>query len=223
MAAKSMNAYSDNEGWVVERGGSIVEKQVQRGPASLNTWERLVYCLWVADYMMRNAGDFANAEVMYPDFQTDAKQLARQLSLPATCATFSLSRRKLQRKYFERFEAMCNEIRNAEPAGAPKGSLAATVENSGSGRSHAFLTQLQSQQSVLVCTHCGAWKESSGATALLLVLEGAKPDSPQVKQVSDGSFFAKHLKECGSQGGWVRRIRPDHPEWSTLDPKKREE
>lgn len=72
----------------------------------------------MTDYMMRNAGDFANAEVMYPDFQSDAEEFAKRLGLAVTHETFSLSRRKLQRQYFARFEAMCDEIKSAETISA---------------------------------------------------------------------------------------------------------
>jgi len=109
-----MNPHTKNQSWVVHRGGDVVEKKAQVGSASLSDWERLVYCLWVTDYMMRNAGDFANAEVMYPDFQSDAKEFAKRLGLAVTHEAFSLSRRKLQREYLDRFEAICDEIKGAE-------------------------------------------------------------------------------------------------------------
>ena len=107
-------AHTENQSWVVDRGGDVVEKKAQTGVASLSDWERLVYCLWVTDYMMRNAGDFLNAEVMYPDFQTDATRFSKSLGLATTHALFSLSQRKLQRDYFDRFEAVCDEIKKAE-------------------------------------------------------------------------------------------------------------
>ena len=126
-----MSAVSENESWVVDRGALVIEKRAKNGAASLNDWERLVYCLWLADYMMRNAGDFANAMDMCPDFQTDAKRFADQLSLPVTREAFSLSRRTLQREYFDRFEAICNEIRGAEPGAPPNGGPATLLGNSG--------------------------------------------------------------------------------------------
>ena len=110
-----MSSLSENESWVVDCGSIVIGKKVQSGEASLSNWERLVYCLWVADYMMRNAGDFANAVDMYPDFQTDAKRLAEELSLHVTGEAFSLSQPMLQREYFDRFEEICNEIRSAKP------------------------------------------------------------------------------------------------------------
>jgi hypothetical protein len=110
-----MNAHTENQTWVVQTGDRIIQKEAQAGAASLSDWERLVYCLWIADYMMRNAGDFANAQDMYPNFQSDAKQLADRLGLPATRDAFSLSQRKLQKEYFDRFERICDEIKSAEP------------------------------------------------------------------------------------------------------------
>ena len=68
--------------------------------------------------MMRNAGDFANAEDMYPTFRTDAARLAERLGLAVTRDTFSLSERKLQKEYLGRFERVVDEIKNAEPNAA---------------------------------------------------------------------------------------------------------
>lgn len=126
-----MSIVTENESWIVDRGALVIEKKAQSGSDSLNKWEGLVYCLWLADYMMRNAGDFANAVDMCPDFQKDAKRLAVRLSLPLTSEAFGLPRRKLQREYFERFEAMCNEIRSAEPP--PNGGPAERFGNSDVG------------------------------------------------------------------------------------------
>src|SRR3982751_2291259 len=106
--------HTENQTWVVERGGVVVEKKSQVGLAGLSDWERLLYCFWVTDYMMRNAGDFANAEVMYPDFQVDAARFAKSLGLATTYQTFSLSRRKLQREFLGRFESICEEIKRTE-------------------------------------------------------------------------------------------------------------
>jgi len=115
-----MSWRTENQSWVVKRGGDVVQKKAQGGLASLTDWERLVYCLWVADYMMRNGGDFANAPVMYPDFQKDAARFANNLGLAMTLEMFSLSLRKLEEEYFDRFEAVCAEIKQAE-GGAMRG------------------------------------------------------------------------------------------------------
>jgi hypothetical protein len=110
-----MGVVSENESWVVQRGHVVIKKMARTGKDSLNDWERLLYCFWTADYMMRNAGDFANATAMYRDFQTDAVQYAKKLGLAKTLETFLLSQKNLEREYFKRFEAICNEIKSADP------------------------------------------------------------------------------------------------------------
>ena len=112
-----MGTPTENETWIVERGGDVAEKKGRAGLASLSDWEQLVYCVWVADYMMRNAGDFANAEDLYPAFRSEATARARKLGLGFTESTFALPLDRLQEEYLDRFEAVCNEIRKAEAAG----------------------------------------------------------------------------------------------------------
>jgi hypothetical protein len=51
-----MTVQIDNETWVIEAGDAVIQKKARSGMGSLAPWERLVYCLWVADYGMRNAG-----------------------------------------------------------------------------------------------------------------------------------------------------------------------
>ena len=110
-----MTLPTDNETWVIEAGDRIIQKKARRGRASLSPWEKLVYCLWVADYGMRNAGDLDTAGDVYPDFRSEAKRLAKQLRLRLTHEAFSLSKSDLEREYLARFESICDEIRNAEP------------------------------------------------------------------------------------------------------------
>lgn len=116
-----MRANSPNETWVAERGRSVMAKQVQTGANSLTPWERLVHCLWVADYAMRNTGRLAIARGLYADFHLEARRIAQDLSLRLTHETFSLSKRVLEQEYFNRFEAICNELKRAEPDRAPTG------------------------------------------------------------------------------------------------------
>ncbi|WP_332770517.1 hypothetical protein [Phenylobacterium sp.] len=52
-----MREQHDNETWLIDTGHDVIEKKAATGPASLNPRERLIYCLWVADYGMKNAGD----------------------------------------------------------------------------------------------------------------------------------------------------------------------
>jgi hypothetical protein len=106
-----MTAPTENEDWIVERGGDVVEKKARSGLPSLDDLEHLVYCLWVADYMMRNAGDLANSEDMYPAFQNEAAIRARKLGLPLTAQAFSLPPEQFQAQFFDKFDAICNEIK----------------------------------------------------------------------------------------------------------------
>jgi uncharacterized protein YegJ (DUF2314 family) len=105
----------DNETWVVEEGDRIMQKKARLGVDRLTDWERLVYSLWVADYGMRNAGDLGTARDVYAEFQSVALQSATKLSLPTTCSAFVLEQDTLKERYFELFEAVCAEIRSAEP------------------------------------------------------------------------------------------------------------
>jgi len=110
---RRMDPTSDNETWVVDACGDVVEKRANVGHEALSPREQLLYWLWWADYMMRNAGDFANAEALDRDFQEEAAVLAEQLGFGFTYETFSLPRRDLQKEYFDRFDRVCDEIRNA--------------------------------------------------------------------------------------------------------------
>lgn len=105
----------DNETWVVEEGDRIIQKKARVGLAGLTDWERLVYALWVADYGMRNAGDLDTARDVCTDFQSVALQSANKLALPTTHTAFLLAPDILQECYFDLFEAVCTEIRSAQP------------------------------------------------------------------------------------------------------------
>jgi hypothetical protein len=106
---------TDNETWVIEAGDKVIQKKATMGAASLAPWEMLVYCLWVADHGMRNAGDLKTAADVYADFQSDARRIAEALSLRVSLAAFSLTQGELEQAYFDRFESLCDEIRRAEP------------------------------------------------------------------------------------------------------------
>lgn len=108
-----MKSTRDNETWVVETGGDIVDKRSEVGFDAMSPTECLIYWLWWADYMMRNAGDFANAEDLAYDFQQEIVRNAQRLDLPFTKETFSLLRADLQNQYFDRFDRVCEEVRNA--------------------------------------------------------------------------------------------------------------
>ncbi len=101
----------DNETWIVEAGDAVIQKRAAQGPAALQPLDRLIYCLWVADYGMRNAGDLLAASNVHTDFQTEATQLAEELKLTTTRSAFALPRDELEQRYLELFDAICEEIR----------------------------------------------------------------------------------------------------------------
>jgi hypothetical protein len=104
----------DNETWVIEAGDAVIHKEAEQGYAALSPIERLIFCLWVADYGMCNAGDLDAARGVYPAFQEDALEAARELGLPQSGAAFSLSTAELQQRYFDLFVDVCREIRRDE-------------------------------------------------------------------------------------------------------------
>ena len=102
---------TDNENWLLEEGARIIQKKADSSLENLTAWELLVYCIWVADYGMRNAGDLDTASDVYAEFQATGLTSARSLSLSKSIEAFLLNRSELERSYLKRFEAICDEIR----------------------------------------------------------------------------------------------------------------
>ncbi len=108
-----MAAPSDNETWLIEAGDEVIEKKSMSGMEGLSAGERLIYCLWVADYSMRNGGDLMAGADLYPPFYAEAAQLSDALGLWFTADTFALPKDEFQRHYFDRFERICDEVRSS--------------------------------------------------------------------------------------------------------------
>jgi hypothetical protein len=115
----------ENETWVVERGGQVVEKMADSAHPPLTDVERLIYCLWVADYGMRNAGDLETAEEIYPQFHVEGATLAHSLGLLKASSLFSLAAPELEKRYFELLTDVRLELHNAD-ALSPNTSLERT-------------------------------------------------------------------------------------------------
>jgi hypothetical protein len=98
------------ETWIVEVGGDVVEKEAAHGRAALTPIEKLIYCLWVADYGMRNAGDLVTASDVYSQFQEEAASLALELGMPRTHAAFALPTTDLEERYFDLLSGVVDEI-----------------------------------------------------------------------------------------------------------------
>ncbi len=113
-----MTRAADNETWLIEEGDRVIYKKALSGLGNLTPWERVVYSLWVADYGMRNGGDLDTAHKVFADFQPMALRAVKELSLPLTQAAFSMERGDWEEQYYERFDAICDEIRSAETGAA---------------------------------------------------------------------------------------------------------
>lgn len=107
-----MNAL-ENDSWLIEAGAIVIEMIAGEGQASLTAIERLIYCFWVADYGMRNAGDLETASDLYPEYREEAQRVAEELHLEKAVAAFSLPEDELEERYFELFDDLCAEIRAA--------------------------------------------------------------------------------------------------------------
>ena len=94
----------------MEDGHRVIEKKVASGIESLSDCERLLYCLWVADYGMCNAGDLVAATQLFPNFQLEGIQLAKRLELQRAFQLFSKSQLEFESDYHSCFDEVCAEI-----------------------------------------------------------------------------------------------------------------
>jgi hypothetical protein len=102
-----------NETWIIETGDAVIQKVGRSDTRNLAPLETLIYCVWVADYGMRNAGDLDSAKDVYSRFHSKARQIAKELSLPLTYEAFALKKNELEQQYFDRFDTMVDEIKYA--------------------------------------------------------------------------------------------------------------
>jgi hypothetical protein len=108
-----MSAPSENENWLIEEGHAIIVKEAERGQDSLSPIERLIRYWWIADYGMNNAGDLDVSLDMDGSVLDEGLRLASELRLPLTREAFASGKATLETTYFERFEAVCDELRKA--------------------------------------------------------------------------------------------------------------
>jgi len=102
---------ADNETWLIDTGHEIIERRRALGGDALTPRERLIHAFWVADYSMRNAGDLAAARDLDARFRETARVAAAALGLVYALNVFSLSDGELERRYFDLFDPLCDEIR----------------------------------------------------------------------------------------------------------------
>lgn len=103
----------DNEDWLIDIGDAIVEKRADG--EKLQPIDQLIYCLWVADYSVRNAGDLDSAKDLHPQFLTEGKSLAQSLSLPKTLELFSMDETDFEESFLDMFDEVADELKAALP------------------------------------------------------------------------------------------------------------
>lgn len=102
----------ENDDWLLGVADLAIRAKYTIGIDSMGPLHRLIYCLWCADYGMRNAGDLATAADLYEHFHADARRAAAELNLPRTMHAFSLPIPELEAKYFDLFCGICDELRS---------------------------------------------------------------------------------------------------------------
>ena len=101
----------DNETWLLDATDEIVSAKAEIGFAAMTSIQRVTYCLWVADYGMRNAGDLTTAIDLFASFMRDGHVAAKEAGLPHSAHMFSLSIADLEARYLGLFDGVINEIR----------------------------------------------------------------------------------------------------------------
>ena len=103
----------DAECWLIDRGVEIAEKKQEIGIEALAEVERLFLHVWYADYCMRNAGDLANLDELYPDCLEIGASTAEALGLPKTRTFFARSSDEFESHFFDDFDDVITELSQA--------------------------------------------------------------------------------------------------------------
>lgn len=104
---------SDNETWLLDIGDEVIRKKAAVGYDTLSSMEKAIYCLWVIDYAVRNAGDLSALADLHPSAIDELMSFA--------LSTHNDTLRQLLQggkddaefceRYYAHFESVCNEIR----------------------------------------------------------------------------------------------------------------
>jgi hypothetical protein len=103
--------YIDNETWLLDTADEIMISRAEIGFSAMASIERVIYCLWVADYGIRNAGDLSTAFDLFASFMSDGLVAAKEAGLPLSARMFSLPIADLEAIYLGLFDGIVDEIR----------------------------------------------------------------------------------------------------------------
>jgi hypothetical protein len=107
----------DYESWLLDATEPVLRREIEVGASALAGWERALYCLWVADYSMRNAGDLGSAYDLASDFKSAGLAAARTTDLRAMASLFELDDVEFARQYAGSFDEVCRELLAKQSSG----------------------------------------------------------------------------------------------------------
>ena len=110
----------ESESWLIEAGDRAIRAAAEAGGTAPTPWAALVRALWWADYAMRNGEALAAADAA-SGFHAAGRVASDVLQLPLTRRLFALDLSRFEAEYLDRFEAVCSEVRAAEPGAAADG------------------------------------------------------------------------------------------------------
>lgn len=105
----------DEESWLIDIGDEIINKIAETGIDSLNNIEHAVYCLWVIDYVVRNAGSLESVEDLYPTAVQKLSILSKANGwlLNSEVEAEARNSELFCSSYYDSFDVKCGELRSA--------------------------------------------------------------------------------------------------------------
>lgn len=104
---------TNHEHWLREAGETIAAKRRATLEHGSTPRDDLIFSLWLTANSMRRAGDLTHARAVCPAYRASAAQAAVTLALPLASAAFSASEGTLERRFFDLFDDLCRELRDA--------------------------------------------------------------------------------------------------------------
>ncbi|WP_086932991.1 hypothetical protein [Agarilytica rhodophyticola] len=105
----------DNETWILEVGDDIIEKKTKSSYESLTLLEQSIYCLWVIDYAVRNAGSLDPIEDLHPSAIDELIANAKAQGWKKIAHLIHCSEEEEEDDFCDRycqdFDESCNELR----------------------------------------------------------------------------------------------------------------
>lgn len=103
----------ENETWLLDVGDRTVERMASTGYSQLSLIEQAIYCLWIVDYAVRNAGDLRPVSDMHPTAIDELEEFASLNKFESLCSVLKSRKNEEEfcESYYVHFEGVCNEFR----------------------------------------------------------------------------------------------------------------